>query len=191
MKRILLLGLFMALMAPLVARSQLRGVVLSNATGTPIRSATVRLFTREDSLFVRALQTNRDGVFVFQRLQPNTYFLSIASAGYQEQTQEVTVYDEAFQLATIYLDESNLYMPSGQPEIAVRGDTIEYHAAAYFLPQNATLEDWLVQINGARVDEGGNVTIGGETIKGIQVEHRMFFWGRCGRGNEEYPCSND
>ena len=175
MKRILLLGLFMALMAPLVARSQLRGVVLSNATGKPIRSATVRLFTREDSLFVRALQTNRDGVFVFQRLQPNTYFLSIASAGYQEQTQEVTVYDEAFQLATIHLDKSNLYMPSGQPEIAVRGDTIEYHAAAYFLPQNATLEDWLVQINGAQVDDGGNVTIGGETIKSIQVEHRMFF----------------
>lgn len=175
MKRILLLCLFMAFLAPLVARAQLRGVVLSNASGVPIRSATVRLFAHEDSTFVRAFQTSRDGVFIFNGVRPGTYILSIASSGYEELSKDVTVYDETFQLETIYLNQSNLYMPSKQSEIAVKRDTIEYHAAAYFLPKTATLEDLLVQINGVQVDQKGNITIQGEAIRGLQVENRSFF----------------
>ena len=60
-------------------------------------------------------------------------------------------------------------------EMTVKGDTIEYNTAAYKIQEGAMVEDLLKKMNGIQVDKEGNVTVNGESVKGVRIDGKKFF----------------
>ena len=62
-------------------------------------------------------------------------------------------------------------------DIIIKGDTIEYHAANFTTNQGAVVADLIKKLPGATIDDQGNITINGKTIKQIMVDGKRFFEG--------------
>lgn len=176
--------LFFLLLLPLAAAAQtysISGKVLNQTTGEVVDMATVRLFSYKgaDSTLVQGLQTDMQGQFKLSA-KDGQYAIIISSVGYLPKKVKCTVAGKDLTLRPIQLKEDVLALGEVQvqghaAEMTVKGDTIEYNTSAYNVGENAMVEDLLKKMNGVTVDKDGNVTVNGETIKGVRIDGKKFF----------------
>ncbi len=170
---------------PMMAQQVLSGTVLSKDGGV-VEMATVRLFSytqkgsQYDSVLVKGAQTDMDGVFVLQDVKPGEYKLFVSSVGFEEVSRVVKMPQGSLTLPTLRLREQVMHLAEVSvrghaAEMTVKGDTIEYNTAAYQVGENAMVEDLLKKMNGVTVDKEGNVTVNGETVKGVRIDGKKFF----------------
>lgn len=166
----------------LCAEHTLQGRVVNKQNGEQIEMATVRLFTYTDtdSLLVRGVQTDMEGEFLMPKLKDGYYKLIISSVGYKEYMLSVQMVEKDIVLPTVELNEDVQMLGEVQvrgtiAEMVVKGDTIEYNASAYKTAENAIAEDLLKKMPGVEIDEDGNVTVNGESIKGVRIDGKKFF----------------
>ena len=62
-------------------------------------------------------------------------------------------------------------------DVVIKGDTIEFHAGNFTTNQGAVVADLIKKLPGASIDENGNITINGKTVKQIMVDGKRFFEG--------------
>ena len=186
MKKIafLFLSLFCVLFT-VSAEVKITGRVLSATSAEPVEMATVRLFapvngTWKDSVMLSGAQSDLDGYFSLDNIKEGRYHLVISSVGYRQHTQTITVGGQDLSLKAVRLQEDvqalgEVEVTGKAAEMTVKGDTLEYNTAAYQVGENATVEELLKRMNGVEVDKEGNVTVNGETIKGVRIDGKKFF----------------
>ncbi len=150
--------------------------------GAPIEVATVRLFRMQtqDSILVQGAQTSMEGEFALTNIASGNYTLWLSNVGYKARKLSVKVQNKNAVLGNIRLEDdvqalSEVRVQGHAAEMTVKGDTIEYNTTAYKMGENAMVEDLLKKMNGITVDKEGNITVNGETIKGVRIDGKKFF----------------
>ncbi|MBQ9339183.1 MAG: outer membrane beta-barrel protein [Paludibacteraceae bacterium] len=158
-----------------------QGRVVNENNGELIEMAAVRLFTYSgnDSTLVHGVQTDLNGAF-FMKAPTGNYAVIISSVGYVQKKVAVKVAGADVNLKSIKLREDVQVLGEVQvrgtaAEMVVRGDTLEYNAAAYKTQENAMVEDLLKKMSGVEVSSDGTVKVNGEEVKGIRIDGKKFF----------------
>ncbi len=161
------------------SRFEVTGVVV-DSTGVGLPSATVVALTREDSVLTRFSTTDRDGAFTLRRVPEGAYTLQITYVGFRTHRQDMDLSGGDYEAGTIVLEASTveldeLVVSAEYIPIVVKGDTLEYNAAAFAVRPNDMVEDLLRRLPGIEVEDDGTIRVQGEEVQKVLVEEKEFF----------------
>lgn len=184
MKKTVILLLVSVLITSIQAQTTpatLSGKIIDNNTGEAVTAATIRILTQKDSTLVTGTSSTREGTFLIP-LNYGNYIVNISFVGYTPFFQHITLSSArpTVKLDTIKLREESILLNEAvvtavPVEIQVKGDTLEYNAAAYKVTEMAVVEDLLKQMTGVEIDQNGAIKVQGKEIKRILVDGKEFF----------------
>ena len=184
MKRIypiLLMLLFLSASAMAQDR-KISGTVLDKETKEGVIQATVQLL-KSDSTFVVGAASDENGLFSLTAPANGKYILKFTSVGYKNLTRNIVVADDKdtdlgkINLSTDAVMLKEVVAKGVAAKVTVKEDTFIYNAAAYRTPEGSVVEELVKKIPGAQVDDEGNVTINGKSVKKIKVDGKEFLNG--------------
>ncbi|MCH5178468.1 MAG: TonB-dependent receptor [Prevotellaceae bacterium] len=159
------------------------GKVADSETKEPIPMAGVRIM-KPDSTYITGNATSEQGIFIVKPEKGGKMIVKITSIGYKTVYRDITLDKDhrTAALGTILLEPdavalSEATITAKAAKVEVKGDTFQYNAAAYRVPEGAYLESLVEKLPGAVVDESGNITINGKQVKQIRIDGKDFFKG--------------
>ncbi|MCS6822127.1 MAG: TonB-dependent receptor family protein [Microscillaceae bacterium] len=172
-------------------KGRITGKVIDKTKKTPVEFATVVLRKSEDTLIVRAVNTDEQGNFTFQDVEFGTYNLRLMLVGYQSTTvkginlsPEKPVY--AFKELPMVEDTKQLQevVIEGQREVVqATVDGLVINADAQIAQQGGTAVDLLKNAPSVNVDASGNVSLRGAAAN-ILINGRNSGFSGFGRGGQ-------
>ncbi len=186
MKRVLLIVLCMMSWVGASAQSSnnftIKGrVVLVDDVANGAVGVVVKLTPKTDNEVPRAVSTDINGEFSIKS-NGDVVELTFSCAGYKDKVIEVAAQEGQ---STVTIDEVMLntdahlvesVVVEGQASMAmVKGDTLQYNAAAFKTHPDATAEDLLKKMPGVTTDDDGNLESAGEKISKVYVNGKEFF----------------
>ena len=182
MKSFLLLFLTLFSLAVGAQKVIVNGKVTESGTGEPLPGATVLLLSPKDSSQVTGGAANISGAFSLPAVKAGRYLLKVSFMGYQTHLRDITLQSKkkSHDLGVISLDENAQIMKEAVVEaklaqVEMKEDTFIYNAAAFRTAEGAMLEELVKKLPGAEVDDNGNITINGKSVKKIMVDGKEFF----------------
>ena len=162
---------------------EISGTVVEKGTGEAVIAATVQLMTLPDSAFFAGTTTGAQGEFRLKSVSKGAYALKVSYIGYSSKYLAVDLTAQKKKNVNVgYVTMSadaiqlkGVEVTAHAAKVAVQGDSLVYNAAAYRVPEGATLEALVKQLPGAKVDKSGNITINGKTVNKILVDGKEFF----------------
>ncbi len=155
------------------------GTVIDGEDRMPLQGAHVSLTDYRDTTIVHNAVTDDSGVFSVS-VSPGSYILRVSFIGFRNVVLEdpVEISDPETDIGTVIMAEGEeleeIEVRAVRPGAILRGDTLDFHAAAYRLNPDATTEDLVRRMAGIRVDDDG-VTAEGEEVERVLVDGREFF----------------
>ncbi len=142
--------------------------------------ASVVILNADDSIMHSFSVSDNEGFFHLKRIKPGSYLLQTAFVGYQTNSQSITVNDKDLDVGVVKLQEKSelldeVSITADRIPILVKGDTIEYNAAAFKTNPNSSVEDLLKRLPGVEVDQDGNIKAQGEKVGKVLVDGKEFF----------------
>ncbi len=159
------------------------GVIIEKGSSEPVASATVRILSLPDSAMVTGAATASDGSFTVKDVKKGKYVTKITFIGYQDRLMPLDLTNKKDKnvnigYITVTPDSkvlSEATVSANVAKVQVSGDSVVYNASAYRVPEGSTLQDLVKKLPGAKVDESGNITINGKSVKKILVDGKEFF----------------
>lgn len=182
MKQKLLLTL-MGIGFILTSHSQtIKGKLVDLVDSKPLAGATVSLSPANDSSKITRAVADSAGKFAFSGLSFGTYFVRVASIGYEAYRQVATISDSIpdLDLATMFIPKvatvmQDVVVTAKTPPAQQKGDTVQFNASQFKVNPDATVEDLVKKAPGITVDRNGTVTAQGETVRKVTIDGRDFF----------------
>lgn len=175
-----------------IAQRTVQSTVFDANNGMPLEMVTVRLLKAADSTLVQGAQTNSNGWFSLQRVNPGKYVLIVSSVGYNDYRENITIERKDIILKNIQLKENvqalkELEVKGTAAQLVVKGDTLEYNATAFKVQENAVVEELLKKLPGVEVTNEGKITVNGQEINKIRVDGKKFFDGDIEMATKNLP----
>lgn len=135
-----------------------------------------------------AMQGMKNICFDFQVLKGRTYTLQFSKKGYEPAETTVQVPNpkryipRPISIGPVLM-RKNSYMlgeavvKASKVMMVMKGDTIVYNADAFQLSEGSMLDALVSQLPGAKLEEGGRITVNGHFISSLLVNGRDFFRG--------------
>ena len=176
----------------LSAQRSIQSSVFDAKNGQAIEMATVRLLKQKDSALVQGAQTDMKGGFTLPKVRSGNYILVVSSVGYHDYKRNITMENKDLILKAIQLKENvkllnELEVKGTAAQLVVKGDTVEYNAAAFKTQENAAVEELLKKLPGVEISADGKITVNGEDIKKIRVDGKKFFEGDIEQATKNLP----
>lgn len=192
MKRYSFALLLLLLSLAAFAQRTIQSTVFDANNGMPLEMVTVRLLKASDSTLVQGAQTNSNGWFSIQRVNPGKYVLVVSSVGYNDYRENITIERKDIILKNIQLKENvqalkELEVKGTAAQLVVKGDTLEYNATAFKVQENAVVEELLKKLPGVEVTNEGKITVNGQEINKIRVDGKKFFDGDIEMATKNLP----
>jgi hypothetical protein len=177
----LLIFLFCSLSVFCQKNLSLSGTLI-DTNDEPVVAGSVELLKLRDSSYVAGLQSNTNGVFTFKNLDSAKYIVRITFIGFTPIVQNVDLNGKqpvtnlgklVMQANEILLSE--ITVEGKQPDVIVKGDTLEYDAASFKTQEHAVVEDLLKKLPGVEVDKDGKITAAGKEVKKFLLDGEEFF----------------
>lgn len=162
------------------AAQKISGKVQDSA-GVGLPSISVSLLSPLDSTFAFFDITNAGGQFDINVTKDGTYLLQVAALGYNTYYREITVPLSEPELTIVLAENTKgrqlaeVTIKGERVPVRVKGDTLEYDAAAFTIKPGGVVEDLLRKLPGVDVDKDGNVTSMGKAVKKVLVDGKAFF----------------
>lgn len=155
-----------------------RGLV-TDATGDPLISASVRLLQPRDSVAVKGVVSDADGRFLIPDVRAGSYLLDIGYVGFRNSCRPLDV-KRNVDAGTTALSENSIMLRETtvvgiKTPITVKEDTVEFNADSYKTQPNAVVEDLLKRLPGVEVGSDGSITANGQSVSKILVDGKEFF----------------
>lgn len=179
MKRLATSFLLLFLFTQLFSQS-IKGSI-TDTLNNPLVSATVLLLDR-DSTLLEFSQTDNTGHFVFKRISKGEYLIKTTYVGYIPVTLPITISSGDLDLGAIKMSEISIELyevviKAARAPMKIKGDTIEYDASTFKVPEGSTLEDLLRRLPGVEVQQDGSLKADGQDVTKLTVEGKSFFGG--------------
>ncbi len=163
---------------PQAAAGSIRGTVLDAASGQPVPSASVGVWSAADSSLVTGAVAGQDGAFRVEGLRPGQYFLKVGALGYATATPTVSLTPQALQgdLGQIRLEASalaleGLEVTAERSTVTLAPDRNSY-AARELAPAGGNATDVLRSVPSVEVDGDGKVSLRGNPNVAVQLNGR-------------------
>lgn len=157
------------------------GEVRDSLANIALVDATAILLNAKDSILVGYAYTDAEGRFGFDVGQGD-YLVMVSYPDYADHIFPLSIrdqkgYDDPIK---IYLASRSMLLEEvivhARPmDFVVKGDTIEFDAAAYQIRPNASVEELLKQLPGIVVDYNGRIKAYGQDVKRVYVDGEEFF----------------
>jgi uncharacterized membrane protein YgcG len=171
---------------PTANAQTVKGILVDESDNSHIAGATVKLINWSDSLHKDSSTayttiSNKNGVFIFTKVIPKLYHLSVESVGLGKYQVAVSVKDSMVtDLASISISKTSkilneVVITANAPQVKQKADTLEYSASQFKVNPDANVEDLIKKMPGVTVDKAGAVTAQGEQVKKVTVDGKDFF----------------
>ncbi len=160
--------------------SNIKGI-LTDTLNSPLVSATILLLDK-DSTLIEYTQTELDGSFEFKKISKGDYLLKTTYVGFLPLTMPISTGEKILDLGKIKMKEIaiELYevvIKAAKAPMKIRGDTIEYDATTFKVPEGSTVEDLIRRLPGMEVQQDGSLKSDGKDVTKVTVEGKSFFGG--------------
>jgi Outer membrane protein beta-barrel family/CarboxypepD_reg-like domain len=158
----------------------LKGMV-QDTSGVDQPFATVMLLNPKDSALINFTRGDDKGYFEFKNVKNTDYVLKISFVGYIPYQLSIApsanpVNDlGGLRMKPITKELMEVVIRTAKAPLSIRGDTIEYNASSFKVPQGSTVEDLLRRLPGIEVDAAGNIKAQGKDVKKLYVDGKSFF----------------
>lgn len=167
----------------MTAHSQsIKGKLLDLVDNRPLAGATLTISSLKDSTQQRNSVADSSGVFRFDNLPVDSFFLKVSFIDYEPYRQIVSTNDSipVIDLGTLFIPKSTkeitgVTVTANAPPTQQKGDTIQYNANQFKVNPDATVEDLVKKAPGITVDRDGTVTAQGEQVRKVTIDGRDFF----------------
>ncbi len=154
---------------------------VKDTLNNPLAIASVMLLER-DSTLVDFTQTDLGGYYAFKKVEAGDYLVKATYLGYIPITVSVSSKDKKVELPPMRLTEiaaelMEVVIRAARAPMKMRGDTIEYDASTFRVPEGSTVEDLLRRLPGMEVAQDGSLRSDGKDITKVTVEGKDFFGG--------------
>lgn len=181
MKRLLTLLFFFAYLSFSTAQKNynIKGIV-EDTTNNALISSTVLLLEKADSTLFKFTRTELDGSFIFRKVPAGNYLVKTTYVGYIPLTVDASSDGKDVDLGKLKMTElaaelMEVVIKAAKAPIKMRGDTIEYDASTFQVPEGSTVEDLLKQLPGIEVDQDGTIQADGLDVDRVTVDGKKFF----------------
>ncbi|HEY9260773.1 outer membrane beta-barrel protein, partial [Chitinophaga sp.] len=165
----------------LAQQAVVKGNVADTLNRVQLSHSVVALLQAKDSILVRFTRSDEKGHFELNKIPAGKYVLLISYPAFADYVETLTLADTS----VVHLDKIMLTQRSRllqevviQQKIAaikMKGDTTEFNAGSFKTEANASVEDLLKKLPGITVDNKGQITAQGETVKKVLVDGEEFF----------------
>ncbi len=175
-----LMVVFLIQQAPLNAQKRvtIAGIVL-DTTEKPLIAATVVLLQLPDSSFAEYGLTTDLGEFRLEGKRDSSYLLQISYLGYSSYQKKITPKQDTSFGKIILQERANtldgIEVNAEHIPVRMKGDTLEFNAAAFHVGNHDDVEKLLQQLPGLEFLEDGSITLNGKKITEILVDGKEFF----------------
>ncbi len=187
MKRVLI-ALFALSIVPFASLAQpaqraavtIKGRVIGGDDGQPVIGAYVINNAEQPDFGRRMVATDASGNFTLTSREAKNE-LTISFMGYQKYVRAIdpaagrTIDLGAIRLQPDVLQASEVTVVSRAPMATMKGDTIQYNAAAFKTNPDASSEDLLAKMPGVIADDNGGLTVHGQSIGKVTVDGKDYF----------------
>jgi hypothetical protein len=166
--------------SPPLTRFTLQGRAV-DTSAAPLASSTVMLLSAKDSSLVNFTRTNDAGAFSFKNIKAGNYVLKISFVGFIPYNQVIKPTGDAImdlgalKMKPITRELMEVVVRTAKAPLTIKGDTIEYNASSFKVPPGSTVEDLLRKLPGVQIDQDGNITAQGQSVKKVTVDGKNFF----------------
>jgi len=159
---------------------QIDGIV-EDTLGNPLMYATVLLMEAADSTMLDFTRTEMDGSFRFKDISQGNHLVKTTYVGYLPLTIPVQAGDQKkVQLGTLKMTEiaselMEVVIKAAKAPMRMKGDTIEYDASTFKVPEGSSVEDLLRRLPGIEVESDGSINADGQDVDKVTVDGKEFF----------------
>lgn len=162
--------------------TDISGLVKYPDVDEPMIGATVRLFTEQDSVFIKGTVTNIDGRYTITDLTSGKYILTVSMIGSVDTYNNIEISSDSKEIIipTIIPKQNSVLLQEAvvtgvASPVITKQDTIEFNAGSYHTAPNSVVEDLLKRLPGVEVGTDGSISSGGKTITKVLVNGKEFF----------------
>ena len=158
----------------------IKGVVEDTLHNSLI-SSTVLLLQKSDSTMVEFTRTELDGSFIFRKVPQGNYLVKTTYIGYIPLTVDASSIDgKNIDLGSLAMTElaselMEVVIKAAKAPIKMRGDTIEYDASTFQVPEGSSVEELLKRLPGIEIDQDGSISADGKSVDQVTVDGKKFF----------------
>ncbi len=158
----------------------IKGVV-QDTLGNSLISATALLLEKSDSTLIDFTRTELDGSFKFKNVKPGNHLVKFTYVGFLPKTIDVSsTPGNDIDLGTIQMSEfaselMEVVIKAAKASMKMRGDTIEYDASTFQVPEGSSVEDLLKRLPGIEIEQDGSILSDGKAVSKVTVDGKSFF----------------
>lgn len=141
-----------------------------------------------DSLAVRRQYSSRQAYtsILYEGKVPalNSYNVTVAAAGYAPMTLALSPGENKKIYETFYMRRpsrektlNEVTVTATRVKMIMKGDTIEYDATAFQLPEGSMLDALIRALPGATLDDNGRISVNGQFVESLLLNGQDFFKG--------------
>ncbi len=178
MKKLVFLLIMMANVSLFAQKYNIKGTI-QDTLNEPLIAATVMLLD-VDSVLVDYTQTDAKGVFEFKGVRDQQCIIKTSYLGYFPQTIPVKHTSGNIDMGILKMEEigkelMEIVIKEAKAPLRLRGDTVEYDASQFKVPEGSTLEDLLRRLPGLEVGQDGSIEADGKGVSKLTVDGKTFF----------------
>lgn len=157
----------------------IKGIV-EDTLGNALIYSTV-LLLEQDSTMIDYTRSEMDGSFQFKDVPLGNHIVKTTYIGYFPLAISTSSTDgKNVELGTLKMKEiaeelMEVVIKAAKAPMKMRGDTIEYDATTFKVPEGSSVEDLLRRLPGIEVESDGSINADGKSVSRVTVDGKAFF----------------
>ncbi|MBI2729818.1 MAG: TonB-dependent receptor [Sphingobacteriales bacterium] len=151
---------------------------LVSTDGKAISFATVSLQKAKDSSLVKAVVSDKEGLYELENIAYGKYLVEVSSVGYEKTTTKVSLESKLstlnLSLVTGSKTLTDVVVKTKKPLIEVKADKTVFNVEASITAQGSNALELLSKSPGVLVDNNENISVKGKTGTKIYVDGKMM-----------------
>ncbi len=154
--------------------------IIVDTFNNPLIYSTVLLLEKSDSTMIDFTRSELDGSFRFKDVPFGNHIVKTTYVGYIPLTIDASSDKDNVDLGSLSMKEMaselmEVVIKAAKAPIKMRGDTIEYDASTFKVPEGSSVEDLLKRLPGMEVESDGSILADGKSVTRVTVDGKDFF----------------